>query len=284
MFEGPMDLPAKEAAVKEVAVTSTMPNTLTLDRRRRRALVIGVPVAFILIAYGALLYVGLIGQDNFRVQTSVTPVGGKVSMSVGSGDISVVPSGSDQAHVSGVVSFSLFRPSVRWQTTPNGTALDGPGCNWLGNCSAQLTVALPAGVDVNASSGSGDVEASNLGGAALTLQSGSGDVSVKRAAGPLDLSAGSGDITGTGLSGPKVKANDGSGDVSLSFTRPPNEVTVSAGSGDIRVELPTNVSYKVDVSTPSGTPDIGVPTDSSSPHVIRLVAYSGDVYVVPYRP
>jgi hypothetical protein len=263
---------------------STVTSTLTLDRRRVLALAIGVPVALVLVAYGGLLYVGLIGQDNFRVQTSVTAVGGKVSMSVGNGNISVVPSHDGQAHVSGVVSYTLFRPSVQWETTANGTVLEGPSCNWLGNCGAELTLAVPPGHDVNASSGSGDVGASRVGGGALTLSSGSGNVSVDRAAGPLDLSAGSGDISGTGLSGPRVNANDGSGDVSLSFTRPPSEVRVSAGSGDIRVELPTNVSYHVEVTAYSGTPSISVPTDSSSPRVIHLVADSGNVEVVPYQP
>jgi hypothetical protein len=258
-------------------------NTLILNRPRRWCLALGAPVALALVAYGGLIYVGLVGQDSFRVDTSVTPIGGKISVGIGSGDISVGPSRDGQAHLNGVVSYSIVRPSVHWHSTAAGTFLDGPNCNWLGNCGAVLTVTLPAEQAVNASSGSGNVHAFGVGGG-LTLYSGSGDVSVERASGPLDLGAGSGDITATGLSGAKVGANVGSGDVDLSFNRPPSRVTVTASSGDITVALPSNVSYAVDASTSSGSSHIGVPTSSSSPRVIHLTAGSGNVDVIPSQP
>ena len=271
---GPLPLQAKE---------TTLTSTLTLNRPRRWALALGAPVALALVAYGGLIYVGLVGQDSIRVQTSVTPIGGKISVGIGSGDISVGPSRDGQAHLNGVVSYSIFRPSVHWRTTAAGTFLDGPNCNWLGNCGAVLTVTLPTEQAVNASSGSGNVHAYSVAGA-LTLHSGSGDVSVERTSGPLDLGAGSGDITATGLSGAKVGVNDGSGNVDLSFTRAPSHVTVTASSGDITVAVPANVSYAVDVSTSAGSSHIGVPTSSSSHHVIHLTAGSGNIYVVPSQP
>jgi hypothetical protein len=256
---------------------------MTLNRPRRWALALGVPFAVALIAYGGLIYVGLVGQDHFRVQAAVARVGGRVSVGVGSGDITVGPSADNQAHLTGVVSYSIFRPSVHWHTTPAGTFLVGPSCPWLGMCSAELTVTVPPVHTVKASSGSGNVNAANVGGK-LTLSTGSGDVSVERVSGVLDLDSGSGNITGRGLSAPKVNANAGSGDVDLSFTRPPERVTVTASSGDITVAVPANVSYAVDVSTSSGAPEVGVPTNSASHHVIHLTAGSGNVSVVPARP
>ena len=260
-----------------------MTSTMTLNRPRRWALALGVPFALALITYGGLTYVGLVGQDNFRVHATVTPAGGRVDVGVGDGDITVGPSGDDQAHLSGVVSYSIFRPAVHWRATPTGTFLEGPSCSWLGNCSAELNLTIPGGQAVKASSGSGNVSAANVGGA-LTLSAGSGDVSVERASGALDLGSGSGDITGSGLSARSVNANAGSGDVDLSFTQPPAQVRVTASSGDVTVAVPANVSYAVDVSTSSGTPDVGVPTNSASHHLIRLTAGSGNVSVVPARP
>ena len=109
-------------------------------------------------------------------------------MGVGNGDITVGPSGDDQA-ISGVVSYSIFRPAVHWRATATGTFLEGPSCSWLGNCSAELNLTVPAGQAVKASSGSGNVSAANVDGA-LTLSAGSGDVSVERVSGGSGGSAG----------------------------------------------------------------------------------------------
>jgi DUF4097 and DUF4098 domain-containing protein YvlB len=127
------------------------------------------------------------------------------------------------------------------------------------------------------------VSATDLG-APLTLQSGSGDVSIGRVSGRLDLSAGSGDITGTDVSAVTVRASDGSGDVDISFNRAPDLVRINDSSGDITVALPTNVAYAVSASTSSGTPTVGVPTSTSSHHVIVLTADSGNINVVPAGP
>jgi hypothetical protein len=256
---------------------------LELNRPRRRALAIGVPVAVALIAYGGLQFVSLAGQDSFRVHTSVAPKDGKVRVSVGNGNVNVGPSADGRAHLDGVVFYSIARPSVSLVTTPTGTVFNGPSCIWTGNCGASVDLAVPAGVAVNASSGSGNVTARDIA-AALDLYSGSGDVSLQHASGPLVLGTGSGDITGSHLSAASVQANDGSGNVDLSFTRPPAEVKVSASSGDVRVAVPADVSYAVVATTSSGSSSVGVPTNSSSHHVIRVTSGSGDVQVVPSSP
>jgi Putative adhesin len=261
-----------------------MTSTLTLSGPRRRALAIGVPFALVLIAYGGFTYVAQFAQDNFRIHTAVAPIAGTVKVSLASGDISVGPSGDDQAHLSGVVSYSIFRPAVHWQTTPTGTVLNGPNCLPIaGNCGADLTLTVPTGQTVDASSGSGNVQASGTDGR-LTLSSGSGNVSVKQVSGPLDLGSSSGNVTGTHLSAPDVKVDDSSGNVNLYFIKPPSQVKVSASSGNITVAVPGHVAYAVDTSASSGSTSIRVPTNPSSHYVIRLTAASGDIDIVPSRP
>ncbi len=258
-------------------------STLKLDRPRVLALALGVPFAIAAIGYGGLYCVALVGQDSFHIRTAVTPTSGEVTVGVSSGDITVLPSADEQAHLEGVISYSLIRPDVHFATGPSGTVLDGMSCLWVGNCGAELTLAVPPGRGVNASAGSGNVSATDLG-APLTLQSGSGDVSIGRVSGRLDLSAGSGDITGTDVSAVTVRASDGSGDVDISFNRAPDQVRINDSSGDITVALPTNVAYAVSASTSSGTPTVGVPTSTSSHHVIVLTDDSGNINVVPAGP
>lgn len=257
---------------------------LTLNRPRRLALALGVPFALLLIVCGGFQLVGLASQDSFRVQSSVTPQGGKVSVNIGDGDLNVLPGHDGRAHLDGVVTYSIFRPSTGWVTTPSGTVFQGPSCFPLGqvNCGANFDLTVPPGLAVEASSGSGDVGAASTAGA-LRLHSGSGDVSVERASGPLVLGTGSGDITGKDLSGPSLQANDGSGDVDVSFSRAPMEVKVNAGSGNVTIAVPANVSYAVVASASSGASNIGVPTDSSSQHVIHVSDGSGNISIVPSR-
>ena len=54
-----------------------MTSAMTLNRPRRWALALGVPFALALIAYGGLTYVGLVGQDNFRVHAQQSPRSGQ---------------------------------------------------------------------------------------------------------------------------------------------------------------------------------------------------------------
>ncbi len=255
--------------------------SVPLTPSRRRALIIGVPFVVALIAYVGVYYVALAGQDSFAVHKSVAPVEGAITVSV-NGDISVTPSADRRAHLTGVVSYSLFRPTLRWSVTPAQTVLDGPNCYWVGNCSATLALAVPPAQPLNLSTSSGNLTVSDLSGD-LKLNNDSGDIVVTRSSSALVLNDSSGDVSGTQLSGTTARVDNDSGDVDLSFVRAPDDVRVSDSSGDVTVSVPANVSYAVSAITSSGTPDIGVPTSSSSHHRITIRADSGNIYVVPSR-
>jgi hypothetical protein len=256
---------------------------LALTTGRRWALLLGLPFVLGAIGFGGLDYVALVGQDSYRIQPITAPVANKVTAGVSNGDITVVPGTGKRAVLSGRVNYSLVRPVVKWEHTAAGTFLVGPNCFWAGECGAELTLAVPADETVHATSGSGDVIASNLTGA-LNLNAGSGDIKLEHLSGPLVLNAGSGDINGTSISATKVQANDSSGDVDLSFNRAPTDVDISDGSGDITVAVPANVSYSVVAKASSGSTNIGVPTNPLSHDVIHLSAASGDISVVPSGP
>jgi len=257
---------------------------LVLTPGRRWALVLGLPFVLAGIADGGFQCVALVGQDSYRIAPIMAPIANKVSVvGVGNGDITVVAGTGKRAVLGGVVNYSLFRPVVKWEHTATGTFLEGPNCFWIGDCGAELTLTMPAGEAVRATSGSGDVSASNLTGA-LNLNAGSGDITLDHLSGALILNAGSGDINGTSISATKVQANDSSGDVDLSFNRVPKDVDIDDGSGDITVAVPANVSYSVVAKASSGSTTIRVPTNPLSHNVIHLSAASGDISVVSSGP
>lgn len=111
----------------------------------------------------------------------------------------------------------------------------------------------------------------------VSIDVGSGDISV---GGPLDavsMETGSGDIDAGSLESQNLVAKTGSGNIDLDLVSPPSSATLRTGSGDVDVQLPRGVSYAVDVHTGSGDQEIDIPTDPGSAHKIAAETGSGDV-------
>jgi hypothetical protein len=124
-------------------------------------------------------------------------------------------------------------------------------------------------------SGSGDMRLSQLTGQ-IRVQTGSGNVQARQIAGPLrggagsgdieleetgagdiDLHTGSGNVTVRGIQG-GFRAEAGSGDITAEGTQA-GAWEIRTGSGNVRVRLPANAAFDADISTSSGTLDIGAP-------------------------
>jgi Toastrack DUF4097 len=131
--------------------------------------------------------------------------------------------------------------------------------------------------NVEAQTGSGDVKLANLTGE-LQLQTGSGnirarqvsgavkggtgsgDVEIEEAsAGNIDLHTGSGNITARGVQG-EFRGETGSGDVTAEGTQT-GSWEIHTGSGNVHVRLPANAAFDADISTSSGTVDVGEPIE-----------------------
>jgi Putative adhesin len=123
--------------------------------------------------------------------------------------------------------------------------------------------------------GSGDVKLSQLTGQ-IHLQTGSGNVRALEVAGPLrggagsgdiqvqeigsgdiDLHTGSGNVTVRGIQG-AFRAEAGSGDITAEG-RQEGAWEIHTGSGNVHVRLPANAGFDADISTSSGTLDVGAP-------------------------
>jgi len=167
--------------------------------------------------------------------------------------------------------------------------------------------------NVDAQTGSGDVKLSNLTGE-VRLQTGSGNVRAHQVSGAvrggtgsgdieieetgqgdMDLRTGSGNISGRGIQG-GFRGETGSGDVTAEGTQT-GPWEIHTGSGNVRVRLPGNAAFDADISTSSGSVDVGMPIEMTvqgrveesrkSIHgkvhgggpVLRIRTGSGDIHI-----
>jgi hypothetical protein len=250
---------------------------LPLTPARRVALFAGLPMTVALIGWSGLNVAAFLGQGSFTINQSVAWSGGPVSISVDSGDLTIAPSADGRVHIEGRVEYSLVKPSLTIKTS-GSHAIVSFSCAAIaaGRCSAEITVSVPPGATLAASSQSGNVSASGL--ANATLESDSGDVSASGLSGNVMLQTHSGDITAAALSASSVTADDDSGTVSLGFVDVPQSVDVQNSSGDVSVLVP-HATYHVTAHSDSGDVSTTVPTDPDSSNIINVTVASGDVNI-----
>jgi hypothetical protein len=274
-----------------------MSTPLPMTKGRFLALLLGVPVAFALIAWTGLTEVAYAGLGSYPVQLAVPVHGSTVSLSAGAADVQVAQATGSTLRLTGKATYSLFRSDVTWQTTPSGVIIS-PQCHFfVGICSFSFHAVLPAGKRAVLSDGSGNLTLRGLTGP-VTAGSGSGNVRATVLTGTVSLQTGSGNITGSALSGPKVTlkagsgnvafdslesqdvvVTDGSGNIDLTFTRAPTRVKVTNSSGNVNLVLPRGVRYQVNATTNSGNRNVGVLQTSAPDHVIVVTDGSGNVSV-----
>jgi len=274
-----------------------MSTRLPMTRGRLLTLLLGVPVAFALIAWTGLTEVAYAGLGSYPVRLAVPVHGSTVSFSAGSADVQVTQAAGSTLRLTGKARYSLFRSNVTWQTTPSGVIVS-PRCHFfVGICAFSFRAVLPAGKRAVLSDGSGNLTLRGLTGPVSGV-SGSGDVQANVLTGTVSLETGSGNITGSALSGPKVTlkagsgdisieglasldvvVNDGSGNIALTFSQVPTRVKVSNSSGDVSVVLPPGPTrYLVNATTDSGNRTVNVPQGGTG-HTITVTDGSGNVSV-----
>ena len=275
-----------------------MSTPLPMTRGRLLALLLGVPIAFALIAWTGLTEVAYAGLGSYPVHLSVPVRGSTVSLSAGDADVQVTQATGNQLELNGKAQYSLIRSNVTWHSTPSGVIVS-PRCHFfVGICSFSFHAVLPAGKRAVVSAGSGNLTLRGLTGPVSGV-SGSGDMQANVLAGRVSLQNGSGNITGGALSGPKVTlkagsgniafdslesldvvVTDGSGNITLTFSKVPARVRVSDSSGDVNVVLPPGPTrYQVNATTASGNRVVQVPQGGGPAHTITVSDGSGNVSV-----
>jgi hypothetical protein len=109
--------------------------------------------------------------------------------------------------------------------------------------------------EIHLQTGSGNVRALEVAGP-MRGGTGSGDVEVREiGSGDVDLHTGSGNMSVRGIQG-TFRAEAGSGDITAEG-RQEGAWEIRTGSGNVHVRLPANAGFDADLSTSSGTLDVG---------------------------
>jgi len=275
-----------------------MTNRLPMTPGRWAALVIGTPLALLVIGWTALTAVAFAGLGSSQVNLAVPLHGRTAAVSVDEGDISVGTGPAGRLRVHGTLHYSLIRPKLTWQRSGSTIALHARCQVPTGVCLFDYEVGVPPAARSEFSTASGNLTASGLAGT-VTLSTDSGDIKARRISGHATIIDHSGDITvtypagarvlimndsgnitATGVSSRQLNAQDKSGDITVVFTKVPDLVRISDSSGNIKLVLPPGpTAYRVSASTSSGQTSISVPQSPTSPHVISATDRSGDITI-----
>jgi hypothetical protein len=275
-----------------------MTGSLRMTPGRWVALVIGTPLALLVIGWTALSAAAWAGLGSYQVNLATPVHGPAAAVSVDEGNITVGPGPAGRLRVHGTLRYSLVRPQLRWQRSPSTIALHSHCRVPTGLCSFTYAVTVPEGGRSEVSTASGNLSASGLAGTVM-LSTDSGDIHATRISGSAtitdhsgditvsSLSAGralimndSGNITGSGVSSQVLTAQDQSGDITLVFTAVPRQVRISGSSGNIKLVLPPGPThYRISASTSSGQTSINVPHSVTSPHVVSVTDQSGNITI-----
>ena len=137
-------------------------------------------------------------------------------------------------------------------------------------------------VDLDCSTGSGDISVARVDGSGARLGSGSGDVSIGEANCPITAKSGSGEVVIKSIRGASLQANSGSGDIAVSATN--GSVDLRSASGSLAVGVADNLPAWIDLHSVSGEIRIGLEStaqpEPGEPYItLRARTASGDIAV-----
>src|SRR5215203_1258396 len=137
-------------------------------------------------------------------------------------------------------------------------------------------------VDLDCSTGSGNISVASVDGTGAKLGSGSGDVSVGEVNCPITAKSGSGDLVVKSVRGATLQANSGSGDIAVSATS--GSVDLRSASGSLTVGVADNLPAWIDLNSVSGDIRIGLEStaqpEPGEPYLtLRARMASGDIAV-----
>jgi DUF4097 and DUF4098 domain-containing protein YvlB len=142
------------------------------------------------------------------------------------------------------------------------------------NVSIDYEVTTPRGTTLDASSGSGDLKISNLGGS-LKASTGSGSIEANGLSGRVTLETGSGDIRAEMSSAPDVKAETGSGSIRLQGVT--GGLFAETGSGDIEIGGQPGSNWKLE----TGSGSVTLNTGSGARFTLDATTGSGSIHSDP---
>jgi Putative adhesin len=250
-----------------------------MTQGRRALLTLGVPFSLLVIGYGSLSLVDVIGLTSYTQSLSSTPIVHVLNVDTASGSVTIEGSPDADVHVTAKGFHTLTKPKVTSTSTSTGVAVTGD-CNDNGVllCTQNLVIEVPVAFQVNVKSSGGSVRILGLTGP-LDLHSSGGDIHVDSSVGRLTLDSSGGDVHVTNSSSTDVTASSSAGDVDLAFVVAPSRVQATSSAGDVTVQVPNSVGYRVTATASAGSSHVTVHTDSESSRTIDAHSSAGDVTV-----
>jgi hypothetical protein len=208
-----------------------------------------------------------------------------LNISSGSGYIHITPGPDGSVHIIGHVHSSHGwlggspEDAVRKVTDnppieQSGNNIDVGQHTHFDNVAIDYVVTVPHGTVIDAGSGSGDLNISNLGGA-LKANSGSGTIEANDLSGDVTLGTGSGDIRAQMNGAHYVKAETGSGSLHLQGVT--GGLYAETGSGDIEIDGQPGDGWKLE----TGSGSVTLNTGGSAHFTLDASTGSGDVHSDP---
>ena len=203
------------------------------------------------------------GTFDKTLHVSGTPT---LSVNTGSGYIHVTPGSDNEIHIIGHVHAGRWgggdgSPEERVKEVVANPPIEQSGNTiTVGkhmsyhNISIDYEVTTPKGTNLEASSGSGDLRISDLGGS-LKANTGSGSIEANGLSGRVTLETGSGDIRADMHAAPDVKAQTGSGNIRLRGVN--GGLFAGTGSGDIEIDGQPGSNWKLETGSGSVTLNTG---------------------------
>ena len=247
-------------------------------------LIVSLSVVAIGIAVGLVTIVSILRGGSIGgayADTATVDAGTQVLATVSNASVALRPSPDDQVHVDARGTHFGRAPTLTVTTSGGVTTISG-GCpsRWIGFCSVDLTVRLPATLPLNVVAQNGRISATSLIGA-LDLETTNGAILTWGSRGDLELRTTNGAIEVRDSGSRRVTATTSNGRSELSFQGPPSFAQVRSTNGAITVRLPSDgTSYRVDARTTNGKIESrSVPSDPSSRRSITAVTTNGTVTI-----
>jgi DUF4097 and DUF4098 domain-containing protein YvlB len=237
-------------------------------------------------------------QFDRNLTVAASPV---LQVSTGSGDVTITAGNDNSIHIHGRVknSHNLFggegnvqavcdRPPI--EQNGNDVRIGKQHDDIYRHVSIDYTIETPRATDLNASSGSGNLDIADISGH-VAASTGSGDIGARHIAGDAKLETGSGTIRAIGVNGgshlstgsgdihlEQTAAGDvhaGTGSGSIDITGMNGGLTAGTGSGRIHVGGTPAGNWKLE----TGSGDVRLKIDGGKGYELDAETSSGDIHV-----
>jgi DUF4097 and DUF4098 domain-containing protein YvlB len=237
-----------------------------------------VIAVLVVVVPGGLVLVGLaFGHTKVRTHTVAGPIR-EIVVKSGSGDVDLLPA-DGRVQVRETRHYVFKQPTLEQDVTNGVLTLEADCSSLYFNCSTDLRVTVPAGIEVKVEADSGNIHAGGIGVHDIHAQSDSGDVHLALA-GRQSLAwahTDSGDVHVQTAGARAVDARTDSGDVRVETRGETTRVVAQTDSGDVDVDVPAG-EYAVDTDTDSGDVEIdGISRNDRAPRTIEAHTDSGDI-------